>query len=443
VKECISTMRICVVGLGYVGSVLSACLAAAGHEVVAVDSVSEKVNAIQSGRISIFEPDLENLVKAGLEQEKLSASSNLEEATTDAEIAFVCVGTPLSANGRLDLGQVKIVCARLATAWLSSSGTKYIALRSTVDPGTCRDIQDSINYYLESNGASVDIAIIYIPEFLREGTAIEDYLSPPFLIIGHEKLRNETGFKELIERCFSNVRASPLYTSISTSEIMKYACNSWHALKVAYANELGRISARLDIDSLELMRIFKKDTVLNISEAYLTPGGPYGGSCLPKDVSGLVSLGSVNGLDLPLLSAIQTSNIATSSALKMAVKTRALDRPLLIYGLAFKNNTDDIRNSPTYELALWLRDNKYSFAWYDNEISVVLNAHSASSGVVMLMDADIRNRMIKSPAEYALHNNALVICGKSMNEDLLVELRRAGIEVFDYSVPVLLSNYYT
>jgi len=430
-------MKICVVGLGYVGSVLAPALASAGHQVVAVDSVAEKVSGFLNQNLSIYEPGISELVSQCIHAGTLTASCSLESSVKDIELAFVCVGTPMGPNGRLELGQVKQVCARLAAAWRDSSGNKVIAIRSTVDPGTCEQIQNSISEFLDENNLRVNISIVYIPEFLREGTALSDYTNPPFLLIGLIS-DSDPELKNLLQDIFTNVSCTPSFHDIRSAEVMKYVCNTWHALKVVFANEIGIFCEALSINSLEVMSIFKRDTFLNISDAYLTPGGPYGGSCLPKDVSGLVSLARAHNLSLDMLSSISNSNQKACDALFSSLLQKSGGRPLLIYGLSFKSGTDDIRNSPAYALAQQLTYLKYPYAWFDHEIVTVMQRHNITSSFSMLLESSIKQQMTTEPLQYIINNNAVTVFGKDIHNSFQRELRERNLEWYSLTVPSLL-----
>ena len=332
---------------------------------------------------------------------------------------------------------MKQVCARIAAAWRKATGNKIIAIRSTVDPGTCERMQNTINQYLRQNDSSAQISIVYIPEFLREGTALSDYYNPPFLLIGVLQ-DSEIEIKDRMSRVFTNVSCEPTFHNVRTTELMKHVCNTWHALKVVFANEIGTFCEAAEIDSLDVMKIFMRDKVLNISEAYLTPGGPYGGSCLPKDVSGLVSLARANSIQLDVLSAIAKSNEKTHHRLCNAILEKSAGKPLLIYGLSFKKGTDDIRNSPAYGLAKHLSSINYNYAWYDEEIDMVMEAHTLTSSFSMLIEPAVERLMTKDPMRFILDNDAITIFGKDINSPFQEKLESLKLNWYSLTIPSLL-----
>jgi GDP-mannose 6-dehydrogenase len=331
-------IRVAVLGLGYVGSVTAACLAHLGHRVTGVDRDEHKVKSIETGRAPFYEPRLAELIQEGRANGRLSATALLETAIEQAEIALVCVGTPSERNGNLGLDQLRRVCGQIATAW-HGNGRLIVAVRSTVFPGTCEELT------AECLGGSDRFAVVSNPEFLREGNAVSDFLEPSLLVVGGV----DWSAVEKVAELYRPLGVDPCLVSLRTAEMIKYACNTFHALKVAFANEMGALSGALGIPGAEVMDTLCRDTKLNISPAYLKPGFAFGGSCLPKDLRALVYRAGRLDLKVPLLETILSSN---DQHLRRAIQ-KVMDLPaarLGVFGLAFKENTDDLRESPVVAL---------------------------------------------------------------------------------------------
>tara|TARA_B100000989_G_scaffold103280_1_gene75621 strand:- start:16699 stop:17982 length:1284 start_codon:yes stop_codon:yes gene_type:complete len=343
-------MNVSVFGLGYVGCVSLACIAKNGFRVIGVDVDADKINLINNKRATVYEKGLDKTIIEN--KNYISATNNPSEAILKSEISFICVGTPNKKNGELNMEYIFNVISSIAPSIKAKNKLHIIVIRSTVFPGTCDLIEDylSINFNLikEKN-----FIVISNPEFLREGSAIEDYFNPPYTLIGSDNLY---GIKKM-KKIYKKVNSEIIITKRKISEVIKYVNNSYHALKVSFANEIGNISKSLGIDSLELMDIFCKDKILNISSYYFKPGFAYGGSCLPKDLLGLQTIGKKNNLDLPLLNSISKSNnlqIERSYNLINSLKKNNI----LILGATFKKNTDDLRNSPSVLLINKLNNSK-------------------------------------------------------------------------------------
>ena len=331
--------RVAVLGLGYVGSVTAACLAHLGHCVTGVDRDEHKVKSIQTGRAPFYEPGLAELIQEGRTNGRLSATTLLEPAIEQAEIALICVGTPSERNGNLGLDQLRRVCTQIATAWKGKSRRLIVAVRSTVFPGTCEELT------AECLGGSDRFAVVSNPEFLREGNAVSDFLEPSLLVVGGAS----RSAVEKVAELYRPLGVDACLVSLRTAEMIKYACNTYHALKVAFANEMGALSSALGIPGAEVMDTLCRDAKLNISPAYLKPGFAFGGSCLPKDLRALVYRAGRLDLKVPLLETVLPSN---EQHLRRAIQ-QVMDLPaarLGVFGLAFKENTDDLRESPVVAL---------------------------------------------------------------------------------------------
>ena len=330
--------RVAVLGLGYVGCVTAACLAEIGHRVTGVDRDSFKVESVRAGRAPFFEAGLEEIVARNTAAGRLSATVSLTDALAEAEVALICVGTPSERNGNLGLDQLRRVAGEIGALLAGRHQPLVVAVRSTVYPGTCEEV------VLPALRGAPGTAVVSNPEFLREGVAVRDFLQPSLLVVGGTD-------GEAVARVAGLYRALPVKAccvSLRTAELIKYACNAFHAVKVAFANEVGTLAEELGIDGGEVMETLCRDTVLNASPAYLKPGFAFGGSCLPKDLRALVYRASRLDLKLPLLESVLPSN---HTHLERAIRL-ALDLPgrLGIFGLAFKENTDDLRESPVVQL---------------------------------------------------------------------------------------------
>lgn len=358
-------MRIAVFGLGYVGSVSAACLAEAGHDVIGVDIDTDKVAAINAGKSPIIEPGLEAMIGRGMDAGRLMATPFSDEAVPDTDIALVCVGTPGHANGRLDVGALKRVCSDIGSA-LQGSGRPYtVVIRSTVLPGTTgRSLIPALRH-ATGNGTGSHVSVAVNPEFMREGTAIRDFRQPPLTLVGAA----DASTAGLLRRMYEGVDAPFVATEVRTAEMVKYVANTWHALKVCFANEVGSLSGALGVDAQEVMRIFRMDRKLNISEAYLRPGFAFGGSCLPKDVRALLYAARDTDLALPVLDGIMPSNeFQIRRGIEQVLATGK--RRIGVAGLAFKPDTDDLRESPMVALVEALIGKGCDVRILDHNVSV-------------------------------------------------------------------------
>ena len=358
-------MRVAVFGLGYVGSVSAANFAADGHDVIGVDVNAEKVAAVNAGRSPIVEPGLEDLLKAGVDARRLRATTSTSEAIAETDLSLICVGTPSRKNGSLDLSYLIRVCEQIGEALKEKTTYHVVVVRSTVLPGTTHEHviptleARSGKKYGEGFGVSVN------PEFLREGTALKDFRQPPLTLVGHNHAADASGTIAL----YQAIDAPLISTSIRVAEMMKYTSNTWHALKVCFANEIGNLCKRLDIDSHEVMDIFCRDEKLNLSSYYLKPGFAFGGSCLPKDVRALQYRAKELDVDLPMISQILPSNRRQiDQAIEQVLETGKKRVGLL--GFSFKAGTDVLRESPIVILAEALLGKGLSLCIYDKNVSL-------------------------------------------------------------------------
>lgn len=334
-------MRVSIFGLGYVGCVSAACLAKAGNAVVGVDINAEKVAMINAAVPPVVEPGLQELLAGVVKAGRLSATSSSEEAIHNTDMALICVGTPGGANGRLNIEALTRVGEEIGRALKQRSKPYTVVLRSTVLPGTTHAVL--IPALLAGAGGRfhVTMRVGVNPEFMREGSALRDFVRPPLTLVGCD----DPEVASIVKRLYAAVDAPFVHTQIRNAEMVKYAANAFHALKVCFANEIGDACKALGADAQEVMEIFRMDRKLNVSEAYLRPGFAFGGSCLPKDLRALLHAANRADVSLPLLTSVLPSNDAQiRQAVDMVLATRK--RLVGVVGLAFKPGTDDLRESP-------------------------------------------------------------------------------------------------
>jgi GDP-mannose 6-dehydrogenase len=356
-------MKIAVFGLGYVGVVSAACLARDGHAVVGVDPNALKVDFVRQGKSPIVEPGLDELIAAAVTAGRLVAGSDVVAAVAQCEVLMVCVGTPGQPNGSLDLSYVRRVVQQIGEQLAGATAYKVVVIRSTLLPGSMQSVVIPALEESSQRQAGKDFGVCINPEFLREGSAISDYDHPPKTVIGASDERAAARVREL----YAGLSAPLILTNLRTAEMVKYIDNSWHALKVSFANEVGRLCKAMSIDARLAMRLFCMDTKLNISSAYLRPGFAFGGSCLPKDVRALTYQGRLLDVDTPVLSSILSSNqlhIAHALAMIRATGRRRVG----LLGLSFKEGTDDLRESPIVTLAEQLIGKGYELTVYDQNV---------------------------------------------------------------------------
>ena len=358
-------MQVVVVGLGYVGSVCSACLASRGHTVVGVDTSPFKVECLQRGESPIVEKDLAGLIAAARAAGQLTATTDIRAAMPGADVVLVCVGTPSAEDGSLDLDHVRRACAEVGSALKTTGRFTTIVMRSTMLPGSVLGQLAPVLEQASGGRAGTDFGVAYNPEFLREGTAVADFFGAEYTVIGAGCERAADSLRRLYE----GVGGELVVTPIPTAEMLKYVNNSFHALKVAFANEVGRICKREGIDSHEVMRIMCKDTKLNLSPYYLSPGFAFGGSCLPKDLRAITARSHQHRLELPVLQNIVRSNdVHVEEAIHLIERLK--HRRLGFLGLSFKAGTDDLRESPILRVIGTLVGKGYGVLLHDPNIDM-------------------------------------------------------------------------
>ncbi|WP_276499741.1 nucleotide sugar dehydrogenase [Pontibacter litorisediminis] len=366
-------MDISIFGLGYVGCVSLGCLAKNGHRVIGVDISQFKVDLINQGKPTILEKDIDKIIKDGFDSGRIAATVCADEAVLNTDISIICVGTPSSPHGHLNLSYIFKTAEQIGLALKEKNSFHTIVIRSTVLPGTNERFGEVIEKY-SGKKRGEHFSVVSNPEFLREGSAVKDYFHPSVTVIGGDSVEAI----EKVSSLYSCLDAPIEVTDIKIAELIKYVNNSYHALKIAFANEVGNVCKALSIDSHKVMELFCKDTRLNISTAYFRPGFAYGGSCLPKDLKGFVTLGHDNYVNTPVLGGIDLSNeYQKKMAYEMVAKTGK--RNVCFIGLSFKAGTDDLRYSPAVDLAETLIGKGYRITIYDENVrlSKLIGANKA------------------------------------------------------------------
>jgi GDP-mannose 6-dehydrogenase len=358
-------MRVSVFGLGYVGCVSAACLAARGNDVVGVDVNPTKVDLVTAGQAPLVEERIGELTAEVVAAGSLRATTDVAAAVAASEVSLVCVGTPSAPNGSLSTAYLERVAEEIGEAIAGKDSRHTVVFRSTMLPGTCLDLLVPILEKTSGRTAGVDFGVAVNPEFLREGTSVRDFFEPPKTVIGEL----DTASGDVVAELYADLPGEVFRVPIPVAEITKYADNSFHALKVGFANELGAICAALGLDSHAVMDVFLADRKLNVSPAYLRPGFAFGGSCLPKDLRGLVHAAHRADVSVPILSHVLPSN---EEHLRRAfdLVARTGKRKVGLFGLSFKPGTDDLRESPLVELAERLLGKGYDLRIHDANVSL-------------------------------------------------------------------------
>jgi GDP-mannose 6-dehydrogenase len=414
-------MKISIFGLGYVGLTSAACSLKEGHQVVGVDVSNSKVDAINKGDCPIFEPGLAALISEGRYSGNLTASIKIGEHIATDNIAIVCVGTPSLANGSHNMTYIAEVTRQIAEALARVSrkdGPLAIVYRSTIRPGTLEKLVKPImQRYLKDEDGKYEL--VYNPEFLRESTAIKDYFSPPKIVIGTEKGKASKAVDEL----YKNIDAPRFYTKFAEAEMTKFVDNTFHAVKVAFANEIGRIAQKFDVSASKIHEIFISDTKLNISPYYLRPGGAFGGSCLPKDVRALINLSGEGGANTHLIDALMRSNDDHKRFLfNTAVSGQKPNARILLNGIAFKADSDDLRESPLLDMAEMIVREGYVLEIFDPNVKIE-NLHGANLGYTLSMFPSLEGFVVNDDELVGRHYD-LIIDGRGNAHTLNVTAER-------------------
>jgi GDP-mannose 6-dehydrogenase len=358
-------MKISIFGMGYVGCVSGACLSSLGNEVIGVEPNQLKVDLINSGKSPIVEPGLDELLAAQVKSGNFKATLDWEAAIQNTDVAFVCVGTPSRANGGINTNFLERVCEQIGQALRKKNSYFTVVIRSTVIPGTVEKQLIFVLEFQSGKKAGVDFGVCMNPEFLREGTSLADFHNPPNTVIGEFNPRSGEALVEL----YKSIPGPVFRVPIRVAEMVKYANNTFHALKVSFANEIGNFCKEVAIDSHKVMEIFCNDTKLNLSPYYLKPGFAFGGSCLPKDLRALTYEARMLDLEMPLLSSVLESNRAqVTRVLRKLMEFKG--RKLGFLGFSFKGGTDDLRESPIVELVESLLGKGFEVQIYDRHVSL-------------------------------------------------------------------------
>jgi GDP-mannose 6-dehydrogenase len=358
-------LKISIFGLGYVGTVSAGCLANHGHEVLGVDPVVTKVNLINNGQTPIIEANIAEIIASTVQAGRLRATDDAAQAIHETELSFVCVGTPSQANGKPDLGYVRRICEQIGRALKDKASRHAVVIRSTILPGTMHKVVIPILEASSGKKAGAEFGVCHNPEFLREGSAVKDFNCPPKTVIG--ELDRASG--DMLAALCGKIEAPLIRTDLETAEMIKYVDNTWHALKIGFANEIGSLCKSFSLDAHEVMEIFCRDEKLNISPAYLQPGFAFGGSCLPKDLRALTYEAKMHDLELPIITSILPSNemqIARGLQLIMEKGHKRVG----VLGFSFKAGTDDLRESPVIEVMERLIGKGYDLRIYDRNVNI-------------------------------------------------------------------------
>jgi len=416
---------ISVFGLGYVGTVTAACLAYRGNNVIGVDLSQPKVEAINSGNSPIVEPRVSEIIADSHKANRLHATSSAEAAVMNSEISFLCVGTPGLRNGKLDLGHIEPVCREIGEILKKKNSFHLVVLRSTVLPGTAETIVVPTLGKFSGKRMGPDFGVCVNPEFMREGTAVADFLEPAMTVIGAV----DKAHSALVRELYAWTPGRMFETSFRSAEMLKYVCNAWHAVKIAFANEIGTLARELDVDAESVMEMFVSDTKLNISPIYLKPGFAFGGSCLPKDVRALNYRAKELDLKLPLFDSIMPSNEEhLARAVEMVLQTGK--RKIGMLGLSFKAATDDLRESPQVQLVKRLiAEGREIQIWDDN---VSLGRLIGSNREYIEQVIPHIGLLLNANLEEVLRDAEVVVIGtRDLNWDSLKNSIRRDQEVID------------
>jgi GDP-mannose 6-dehydrogenase len=419
------TPSISVFGLGYVGTVTAACLAHKGHNLIGVDLSTTKVAAMEGGRSPIVEPRVSDLIADAHKTGRLHATCNSEEAVLNSDISFLCVGTPSLRNGKLDLGHIQPVCEDIGKVLKTKNSFHLVVVRSTVLPGTAETIVVPALERTSGKKLGKDFGVCVNPEFMREGTAVADFLEPSVTVIGAAEPAHSARLREV----YSWVSGRIFETSFRSAEMVKYICNAWHAVKVSFANEVGTLAKELLVDTAAVVEIFTADTKLNISPTYLKPGFAFGGSCLPKDVRALNYRAKELDLHLPLFQSILPSNDQhLDRAVEMVLATGK--KKIGMLGLSFKAATDDLRESPQVQLVKRLLGEGREIRVWDDNVSL---GHLIGSNRLYIEEVipHIGSLLSNSLSEVVTGSDVVIVATRGLDSDELRACLRPEQVVID------------
>src|SRR5580700_6597738 len=425
-------MRVSVFGLGYVGTVSAGCLADDGHEVVGVDPIQTKVDLINQGRTPIIESEIAEIIGVNVKSGRLRAVVDPEEAIQGTDLSFVCVGTPSQPNGNLDLRFIRRICEQIGAALKNKNARHTVVIRSTILPGTMHKIVIPTLEEFSGKKAATDFGVCNNPEFLREGSAVRDFRCPPKTVIGE----SDRSSGDILASLYEKLEPPLIRTDLESAEMVKYVDNSWHALKIGFANEIGNLCKSLGLDAHVVMNIFCQDRKLNISPAYLLPGFAFGGSCLPKDLRALSYSAKLHDLELPILTSILPSNeLQVARGLRLI--TDKGHRRIGILGFSFKAGTDDLRESPLIEVIERLIGKGYDVRIYDKNVQVA-SLVGANRDFILNRIPHISRLMVDNIDAVLQYAETIVIGHKEKDFEGVPQRLREGQCLVDF---VRISNY--
>ncbi len=424
------TMNVAVLGLGYVGCVSAACLADLGHNVTGADRDEHKIRSVLDGKAPFYEPGLDDLVRRNVAAGRLTATTSTPDALRDADVVLVCVGTPSEKNGNLGLDQLRRVLSDISACAPRLTKPLVVAIRSTVFPGTCEEV------VAPALSSTSNVRVVSNPEFLREGAAVKDFVEPSLLVVGGD----DRAAVQKVAALYAGLGARACMVSLRTAEMIKYACNAFHAVKIAFANEIAALSSRLDVDAREVMATLCEDVKLNASAAYLKPGFAFGGSCLPKDLRALVYRASRLDVKLPLLESALPSN---QEHLQRAVDA-ILEAPpcrIGVIGLAFKENTDDLRESPVVSLLEQLIGKGRDLRVFDPHIQMD-TIYGANRSFILNVIPHI-GRLLQRSLDDVLGWAEYVVVAQKQTAEAGERIEASGLPVLDLISGALAANGVT
>jgi len=395
--------------MGYVGAVCSACLSELGYKIVGVDVNTDKIQMINNGKSPIVEEGLQEMIRSGVSSGRIIATTDTGFAIKTTQISMICVGTPSKHSGDLDLCYVQRVCEEIGEQLKNKDEYHLVILRSTVLPGTCKNIVRKTLERTSGKKVGTDFGIAMNPEFLRESTAINDFFYPPMIVIG----ANDKKSGDIAEQLYEAIDAPIIRKSIEVAELIKYSCNVWHATKVSFANEIGSIAKAVGVDGREVMDAVCQDKKLNVSPYYMKPAFSFGGSCLPKDVRALSYRSRQLDLSTPLIESLMPSNKAQLMR-GYDLITKTGKKKIALLGLSFKSGTDDLRESPFVEMVEMLIGKGYDIAIYDENIEYA-KVHGANKDYINLHIPHISTLLNPNYDEVIAHADVIAI-GNGSNE---------------------------
>lgn len=419
-------MDISIFGLGYVGSVSAAYLANHGHNVIGVDSNPIKVEMINAGKALIIEPQLKELTEDAVKTNNLRATLDVNEAIRCSELTFICVGTPSQKNNSIDLTYIRQVCEDIGKALAKKTTHHTIACRSTMFPGSMKKVVIPTLEKYSGKIAGKDFSVCINPEFMKEGSAVYDFAHPPKNVIG---TNDEIAIQMLTELNNNTTDKPTIVLDIEAAELVKYCDNVWHALKVGFANEIGKVCKALNIDSHRVMEVFCQDTTLNLSPYYLKPGFAFGGSCLPKDLRAFLYETQQLNIELPILNSVLPSNqLHIENALNMIMEQG--NKKIGILGFSFKADTDDLRESPTVELIERLIGKGYELTLYDKNVKAA-KLHGANREYILNHIPHISNLMVDNMEEVFARAQTIVIGNKAKEFENAIHAASSDHKIID------------